>query len=169
MPPFFGRSCKDTHRIFGHIGQDKRAILLLLSLCWEYVTNTNMICVYQKKRNTIIAAFITIGGGLFVSDIHLHISFMVSILVVWSWITIHVYSGTNVKRNIEDLEFDMAGKWALRLVLIIESFGHARVDESGPIILLLPVRMAVILLRILIYFRPVILFRMTIKGAISCR
>ena len=30
---FFGRSCKDPHRIFGHIGQDKRAIPLLLSLC----------------------------------------------------------------------------------------------------------------------------------------
>ena len=77
-----------------------------------------MICVYQKKL-TIIAAFITIGGGLFVSDIHLHISFMASIIVVWSWITIHVYSGRDVKKNIEDLKFDMAGKWALRLVLII--------------------------------------------------
>ena len=46
---FFGRSCKDPHRIFGHIGQDKRAIPHLFSLCWEYVANTNMICVYQKK------------------------------------------------------------------------------------------------------------------------
>ena len=81
---FFGRSCKDPHRIFGHIGQDKRAIPLLFSLCWEYVANTNMICVYQKKL-TIIAAFITIR------DIHLPISFMASI-IVWSWITIHVYS-----------------------------------------------------------------------------
>ena len=81
---FLGRSCKDPHRIFGHIGQDKRAIPLLFSLCWEYVANTNMICVYQKKL-TIIAAFITIR------DIHLPISFMASI-IVWSWITIHVYS-----------------------------------------------------------------------------
>ena len=30
---FLGRSCKDPHRIFGHIGQDKRAIPLLFSLC----------------------------------------------------------------------------------------------------------------------------------------
>ena len=57
--------------------------------------------------------------------------------------------GFNVKKYIEDLKLDMTGKWALRLVLIIESFGHARVDESGPIILFLSVRMAVILLRIL--------------------
>ena len=116
-----------------------------------------------------------------------------------------MYSGTDVKKNIEDLKFDMAGKWALRLVLIIESFGHARVDESGPIILLFDRLFStgylfyfccgylstvadtyllcysvadnyccgylstLLLLRIRIYFRPVILFRMTIKGAISCR
>ena len=50
---FFGRSCKDPHRIFGHIGQDKRAIPLLFSLCWEYVANTNMICVYQKNSQSL--------------------------------------------------------------------------------------------------------------------
>ena len=121
---FVARSRKDPHRIFRHIGQDKRAIPLLSSLCWEYVANSNMICVYQKKI-TIIAAFITIGGGLFVSDIHLHISFMASIIVVWSWITIHVFSGTNVKKHIEDLKLDMAGKWALRLGSLIEFIGTA--------------------------------------------
>ena len=116
--PFFARSCTDPIRIFGHIGQDKRAIPLLFSLCWEYVTNITMICMYQKKI-TIIAACITIAGGLFVSDIHLYISFMASIIVVWSWITIHVYSDINAKKYIEDLKLDMTGEWALRLVLII--------------------------------------------------
>ena len=77
-----------------------------------------MICMYQKKI-TIIAAFIPIGGGLFVSDIHLYISFMASILEVWSWITIHVYSDINAKKYIEDLKLDMTGEWALRPVLII--------------------------------------------------
>ena len=38
---------------------------------------------------------------------------------------IHVYSGTNVKKYIEDLKLDMAGKWALRLGLLIEFIGNA--------------------------------------------
>ena len=50
--PFFARSCTDPIRIFGHIGQDKRAIPLLFSLCWEYVTNITMICMYQKKSQS---------------------------------------------------------------------------------------------------------------------
>ena len=97
----------------------------------------------------MIAAFITIGGGLFVSDMHVYISFMASIIEVWSWITIHVYSDINVKKYIEDLKLDMTGKWALPLGLLIEFIGrvaqlglyiyfvdHPLVDEGGPIILL---------------------------------
>ena len=94
------------------------------------------------------------------------IAYMASILEVWSWITIHVYSDINVKKYIEDSKLDMTGEWALRLVLIIWSDGYALVDEGGPIILLLSMWVVAILLRILIYFRPVIFFRMNTNRAI---
>ena len=64
------------------------------------------------------------------------IAYMASIIVVWSWITIPVYSDINVKKYIEDLKLDMAGKWALRLGLIILSVAYAFVDDGGPIALL---------------------------------
>ena len=64
---FLGRSCKDPHRIFGHIGQDKRAIPLLFSLCWEYVANTNMICVYQKKSQSLRHLLQSVEGSSLVT------------------------------------------------------------------------------------------------------
>ena len=94
------------------------------------------------------------------------IAYMASILEVWSWITIHVYSDINVKKYIEDSKLDTIGEWALRLVLIIWSDGYALIDEGGPIILLLSLWVVAILLRILIYFRPVIFFRMNTNRAI---
>ena len=64
---FFGRSCKDPHRIFGHIGQDKRAIPLLFSLCWEYVANSNMICVYQKNSQSLRHLLQSVEGSSLVT------------------------------------------------------------------------------------------------------
>ena len=47
-----------------------------------------------------------------------------------------MYSDTRRKKKNGDLKLDMAGKWALRLELIILSVGNAFVDEGGPIALL---------------------------------
>ena len=63
------------------------------------------------------------------------------------------------KKKDEDLELDLAGVNGLR-----------NSDYTFTLsIMLLSMRVAVILLGVLIYFRPVIFFRMNIKGAISCR
>ena len=61
---------------------------------------------------------------------------MVPIIAVWSWSTIHVYSDTREKKKNGDLKLDMAGKWALRLGLIILCVAYAFVDDGGPIALL---------------------------------
>ena len=40
-------------------------------------------------------------------------------------VAIHVFSGINVKKYINDSKLDMTGKWALRLGLLIEFIGTA--------------------------------------------